>query len=246
MSFLWLSLLCVAQGAYYALLRKRLRITHQLTPDEPREEPPLGLSAATLRYIWRRHFDSDCVIASLLSAAVQNIYFISWQTESFTARRNPIITLADADEELRFVFGVGDGNFAEHVVISRTRNRFTDYIEEKMRTFLRKNYGQYFLRPYKWVLWFLPIQFLLLFIAPLWWQLLFIGIHALGLCNFPRYTAEGSLIADAIQQFRSFLAQRVATQKPFEEGEYYLLPYLVALEIDFAKSEYFKPLMTVE
>lgn len=242
----WLILLCLGQSAYYIALVRRFAPQRRLPENELREEPPVGLSAAAARYLYFRRFDSDCMIVSLLAASVQNAYFLSWQSDGFSARRNPVFLYTEADEETRYAFGLGNQQLAEHVQVRHTRSRFTDYIEERLQTFLRNSYAQYLFPRWKWLLGWLPIHLLLLAVAPMYWQLLLGAIHAIGWRFLPHYTSEGVLIADAIGQFRLFLVQRVSLQKPLDPSEYYLLPYMVALNVPFTQAEYFKPLLSHE
>lgn len=71
-----------------------------------------------------------------------------------------------------------------------------------------------------------------------------IAAHYYAWKRLPRLRPEGSRLHTEVEEFRSFLIQKVETNPKLSPAEYYLIPYLVALEIPFERDIFFSKLLT--
>lgn len=72
----------------------------------------------------------------------------------------------------------------------------------------------------------------------------FVLIHTSAWFVLPKYTREGFQLYIELKEFKHFLHARMQTNSVLSEDEAYLLPYLIAFNIDFNNSHYFEPLLT--
>jgi hypothetical protein len=92
---------------------------------------------------------------------------------------------------------------------------------------------------------------LLTFHLESWYELFFLptflpllGIHAFFFHKLPRHKPSGARLHVEIEEFRNFLVQKMERNPKLEVSEYYLIPYLVALDIPFQNDAYFSPLLS--
>jgi hypothetical protein len=71
-----------------------------------------------------------------------------------------------------------------------------------------------------------------------------VAVHYWAWKRIPRLRPEGSRLHSEVEEFRSFLIQKVETSPKLSPTEYYLIPYLVALEIPFERDQFFSKLLT--
>ena len=69
-------------------------------------------------------------------------------------------------------------------------------------------------------------------------------LHTSAWFVLPKYTREGFQLYIELKEFKHFLQTRMQTNPVLSEDEAYLLPYLIAFNIDFNNSSYFEPLLT--
>lgn len=62
--------------------------------------------------------------------------------------------------------------------------------------------------------------------------------------KLPQRKPDGEKLHVEIQEFRNYLADRVTQTDELEKSEYYLIPYLVALDIPFENNEYFHSILS--
>lgn len=67
----------------------------------------------------------------------------------------------------------------------------------------------------------------------------FLGINLSSFAFLPDRRPEGAQLHIQIEEFRNYLSEKMVQNFELEKSEYYLIPYLVALEIPFEKDEYF-------
>lgn len=277
----------------------------------PREQPPRQLSPAALRYIWIHQFDSQCLVAGIMSAVVKDCYRIKWRKASFSIFLNKYGSKERLSEDEQAALSFNETQYLERLGISKKRNRFTRNAEDRMHSFLSEKYGKYLLNvillvviglafsllallaiitfmdptlPFKivapYLLLILPIigglsfaiwlavkrknyaalaiaialmvgtltasfhiesgidHFIFPALLPL------IGINGLFYRLLPRRRPEGARIAIEIEEFRDFLVEKVAVEQSLEKSEYYLVPYMVALDVPFDNNQYFNQLLS--
>lgn len=62
--------------------------------------------------------------------------------------------------------------------------------------------------------------------------------------QLPNRKPAGEKLHVEIQEFRNYLTDKVSHENDFEKSEYYLIPYLVALEVPFQNNEYFLSILS--
>lgn len=62
--------------------------------------------------------------------------------------------------------------------------------------------------------------------------------------KLPHRKPEGEKLHVQIMEFRNYLAEKVTQEYDLEKSEYYLIPYLVALDIPFENNEYFSSIFS--
>ncbi|MFK7972377.1 MAG: hypothetical protein AB8F95_18555 [Bacteroidia bacterium] len=70
------------------------------------------------------------------------------------------------------------------------------------------------------------------------------AIHFYWYKKMPRLRPEGGKLRREVEEFRQFLIQKIETNPKLSPTEYYLLPYLIALEIPFDREAFFSELLT--
>lgn len=298
-------------GAMALLIRRHRLPTQQETVLV--SHPSAGLSPAAMRYLYLAGFDSDCLIASVLNAAVNNTYQIVWKPDGFTARKRPgLIANALSQEEIATFTGKED-TLLEVIHVGKGREKFTLEAEERLENHLKKNYRKILIPKNLWFALFSVISgsgitlatryfdpagsspqhstmmFMcatLLMPAIVWgsfhlmqsfqadenneWMVSaififsgililyveWVAIHSILLYllpfailqiwiirKIPRYYRRAHSRIQEILHFRDFLSKRIQIGQPLSESEYFIIPYLIALNIDFPRSEYFKILL---
>ena len=71
-------------------------------------------------------------------------------------------------------------------------------------------------------------------------------VHTLLYSKLPTLRQKGAKLVFQIEEFRNYLKIRAQSEKKFGESEYYLIPYLIALDIPYDRSEYFGNLLASE
>lgn len=71
-----------------------------------------------------------------------------------------------------------------------------------------------------------------------------IVIQIIAFFKLPKYTIEGQRLRIEIEEFRNYLQSKVGKFSPLSEQEMHLLPYLIALEINFENAAYFTPFLS--
>jgi hypothetical protein len=299
----------VLLSLFYLFLYLRFR-SGGVVSDIPREAPPRDLSPAAARYLWLEGFDSDCLIAGILSAVIKSCYSIIWRKDSFSIvlQNAELGRVLSGDERAALSFN--NRQMLERLSISKHKNRFTNRAEGRMRIYLKKHYGsflvnkwlfvgigaaisllficlnimlfdpQYYveqlvynlvlvpmlaagilggkfaLQTQNYVGLVLPVVFGLLAVISMTFMELSINrlfliiplpyllIHIAAFRYLPGYTPEGRKFRIELDEFRNYLADKFQKHPALEETETYLLPYLVALEVQFVKNEYFSNLLT--
>ncbi len=308
---LWLGIAvsCILLAGFFFYFYFKNQFSGKLS-DIPRELPPQSLSPAVLRYIWRRGFDAQCLLAGILSAVMKDCYRIKWRNESFSIYLNKLATFERLSGDERAALSFNRKSYIERLGIGKKKSRFTTRAEGRMQSYIDENYSHFLFKKHLLILIGLGFSFFIsmvltksytdisldfgtgyfLFVIPLSLGLMGGAIYALKIKNWvalpvclafsfvglvmayniesssesflflpliplisinsifffklPKRKPEGEKLFIEIEEFRNFLSERVEKDQYFEKSEYYLIPYLVALEIPFKNDEYFNTLIS--
>lgn len=71
-----------------------------------------------------------------------------------------------------------------------------------------------------------------------------VALHLWYYKRLPRLKPEGYRLHKEVEEFRQFLVQKAELNETLAPPEYYLIPYLVALEVPFERQAFFSELLT--
>lgn len=118
----------------------------------PRSQVPRSLSPAAARYLYLGEFDSDCLVAALLSAAVKSCYRISWGEDGFRIRMKRYSHTYHLSKDEQAALSYSPSMYVSSMVVSRQKTRSTDKAEQRLHKALRRQYGKLLVRRERLVL----------------------------------------------------------------------------------------------
>lgn len=143
--FWWsIVLVMVLVLAFYGLTGWYFRPRLKLSPI-PRETPPEGISPAAARYIYQAGFDSNCLLAAVLNAAVKNCYRIAWSQASFSASMANYSLVHQLSRDEQAALSYHPACYLKRLIISRNKSKITDKAEDRMQQVLQQDYGAFLL-----------------------------------------------------------------------------------------------------
>lgn len=80
--------------------------------------PPFGLSPAAVRYIYSMGFDTKCLVAAMMNAAIKGCYKLRWANKGFIAFLNPEGDSRMLSHEEFLAFTIGNNKFREKITFS--------------------------------------------------------------------------------------------------------------------------------
>ncbi len=111
-----------------------------------RTSPPDQLSPAAIRYLWLSYFDSNCLLAAILSAVVKNCYRVHWDKDFFYVSLVNFSRIALLTKEEKAALSSNGSLFQQQMRITHQRDRNTDKAELRMEKVLQKRFHSYFTR----------------------------------------------------------------------------------------------------
>ena len=148
---IWIACNTVVLILYYAFLFHKFRLSPNLTVLSSGELPN-EISPGSARYLWKGHYDSDCLLAAIVSAIVKGQYSAKWFPDGFKITYLPHPPQLSLAQDERQALTFSNGQFRDIISIGKYKSRFTEKAEDRMLAQLKSDHKDKFLHKWKYVL----------------------------------------------------------------------------------------------
>lgn len=108
------------------------------------DQPPHQFSPVALRYIYKRGYDTKCLIVSVLNATMKGCYQIRWGAKGFLAQQRPDAPFDTLNRTDQIALAIHGENYWDNIAITRRYNSKTRRMGDQLEKYLRRSFRKLF------------------------------------------------------------------------------------------------------